>query len=203
MKSNKSISSPLEQMSVPEFVQVKTGDNELVYKRLSILPQRMSTLKECWPVFYDSVSSFMMVRFNPKTKIIELKCGDELLLSKVADVIKAFNCGFSMEDSLLMMRMDDMNLFSFHVRDVKSLSGEHFSRCVGRICGYQGKTKYAIENMTKTRIVVANGRIHILGQHNNLQVAKRAICDLILGRTAGRVYNSVRVISNAIKSKGL
>eukprot|EP00835_Amoeboradix_gromovi_P006275 NODE_709_length_4947_cov_0.132838.p3 type:complete len:192 gc:universal NODE_709_length_4947_cov_0.132838:1367-1942(+) len=186
-----------------EFAPLGEQKNELIYKRLTIMGHRMNGLKESWTVFYDALSSLMMIRFNPKMKVIELKGKDELLLNKVRDVIRAFNSGFTMEDSLLMIRMEDMYLFSFHIKDVKTLNGEHFSRCVGRICGYQGKTKNAIENMTKTRIVVVNGKIHILGQHNNMQIAKRAICDLILGRTAGRVYNSVRVISSAVKSKGL
>ena len=193
----------LTSVIATEFAPLGEQQKEMVYKRLTILPHRMNALKECWTVFYDALSSLLMIRFNPKMKVIELKGQDELLLNKVRDVIKAFNAGFPMEDALLMVRMDDMYLFSFHIKDVKTLNGEHFSRCVGRICGHQGKTKHAIENMTKTRIVVVNGKIHILGQHNNMQVAKRAICDLILGRTAGRVYNSVRVISTAIKSKGL
>ena len=186
-----------------DFAPLGEQTTELIYKRLTILPHRMNALKESWTVFYDALSSMLMIRFNPKLKLIELRGKDELLLNKVRDAVKAFNSGFSMEDAMLMVRMDDMYLFSFHIKDVKTLNGEHFSRCVGRICGHQGKTKHAIENMTKTRIVVINGKIHILGQHNNMIIAKRAICDLILGRTAGRVYNSVRVISNAIKSKGL
>ncbi len=186
-----------------DFKPLAAASTEMMYKRFSVNAQRMNALKQEWTVFYDALSSMVMIRFNPKTKIIEIRGTDELLLNKIRDVVRAFNSGFGMEDALLMVRLEDMYLFSFHIRDVKTLNGEHFGRCVGRICGHQGKTKHAIENMTKTRIVVLNGRIHILGQHNNMQIAKRAICDLILGRTAGRVYNNVRVISNAIKSKGL
>lgn len=44
------------------------------------------------------------------------------------------------------------------------------SRAIGRIVGQGGKTRHAIENATRTRIVVADQKIHILGSFSNIKV---------------------------------
>ena len=69
------------------------------------------------------------------------------------------------------------------------------ARCVARLSGEKGKTKFAIENSTRTRIVLANTKIHILGGFSNIKVARNAICQLIMGSSAGKIYSSLRYIS--------
>lgn len=44
------------------------------------------------------------------------------------------------------------------------------SRAIGRIAGQGGKTRHAIENATRTRIVVADQKVHILGSFSNIKV---------------------------------
>lgn len=61
-----------------------------------------------------------------------------------------------------------------------------------------GKTKFTIENATKTRIVLADTRISILGSFQNIRVARDAICNLILGSPPGKVYSKLRSVCSRL-----
>ncbi|GMP52051.1 hypothetical protein CsSME_00018022 [Camellia sinensis var. sinensis] len=120
------------------------------------------------------------IRMNLKARKVELKT------RSCADFVHAFMLGFDVIDAIALLRMDELYVESFEIKDVKTLRGEHLSRAIGRLSGKGGKTKFAIENSTKTRIVIADTKIHILGSFANIKIARDSLCSLILGSPAGK-----------------
>jgi len=163
-------------------------------RKVPIPPHRMTPLKTAWPKIFPPLVEHLLlqVRMNLRDKAVELRTSKKTVdpgaLQKGADFVKAFSLGFDVDDAIALLRLDDLYIETFEIKDVKTLQGEHLARAIGRIAGKDGKTKFAIENTTKTRVVLADQKIHILGGFQNIRMAREAVVSLILGSPPGKVY---------------
>lgn len=59
----------------------------------------------------------------------------------------------------------------------------------------------AIENASKTRIVLADSKIHILGAYKNIHMARESIVSLILGKPPSKVYGNLRTVAARMRER--
>ncbi|KLJ11875.1 pre-rRNA-processing protein PNO1 [Blastomyces silverae] len=176
-------------------------------RKVPVPPHRMTPLKATWPKIYPPLVEHLklQVRMNIKNRSVELRTSkhttDTGALQKGEDFVKAFTLGFDVDDAIALLRLDDLYIETFEIKDVKTLGGEHLGRAVGRIAGKDGKTKFAIENASRTRVVLADQKIHILGGFQNIHVAREAIVSLILGSPPGKVYGNLRTVASRMKER--
>lgn len=184
-------------------------------RSVKIPHHRFPPLKKVWMDVYTPIveQCKLEIRMNLKTRSVDLRtspqtgaaAGDgsavstKVILQKAEDFIKAVIAGFDVKDAIALLRLDDVYIEGFEIKDVRAnLDGDNLSRCIGRISGSHGKTKYTIENVTRTRIVLADTKIWIMGTTQNTQVARNAICDLIRGSPAAKVYTRIRAVMNRV-----
>jgi len=176
-------------------------------RKIPIPPHRMTPLKASWPRIYPPLVEHLQlqVRMNTKTRAVELRTSrhttSAAALQKGEDFVRAFTLGFDVDDAVALLRLDDLYIETFEVKDVKTLHGDHLARAIGRIAGKDGKTKFAIENTTKTRVVLADSKVHILGGFANIRLAREAVVSLILGAPPGKVYGNLRTVAGRMKER--
>ncbi|CDR87293.1 probable PNO1 protein [Sporisorium scitamineum] len=169
-------------------------------RKIPIPPHRLTPLKNDWHKIYTPLVEMasLQVRMNVAKKCVELKSSrytsEQGMLQKGADFVKAFALGFEADDAIALLRMDDLFIDTFEIKDVKTLQGDNLSRAIGRIAGKDGRTRFAIENASRTRLVIADTKIHILGNFANIKIARDAVVALIRGSPPGKVYANLKSI---------
>jgi RNA-binding protein PNO1 len=198
----------IDEEGRPKFAPAKAvkAAYRVENRKVPIPPHRMAPLKAAWPKMYPPLVEHLKltVRMNTATRTVEMKSGkttEDGALQKGEDFVKAFTLGFDIDDAIALLRLDDLYIETFEIKDVKTLQGEHLGRAIGRIAGKDGKTKFAIENASRTRVVLADSKIHILGGFKNIHIARESIVSLILGAPPGKVYGNLRTVAARMKER--
>jgi len=193
----------------PLSAAAQSGPLKSEIRRIPMPPHRMTPLKVDWVNIFTPLTEILglQVRMNVQKRSVEIRTSKQTkdigAIQKGADFVKAYALGFDVNDAIALLRMDDLYLDSFEIKDVKTLHGDHLSRAIGRIAGQDGKTKFTIENASRTRIVLADTKIHILGSFQNIKIARDAIVSLILGSPPGKVYASLRTIGSRLRQRAI
>jgi RNA-binding protein PNO1 len=107
---------------------IRDNKNNLVrkdYRRVLVPANRMKPLKDNWPTIIKALVEHMkiQVKMNTKLKCVEMRTcettEDVSALHKSEEFLKAFMCGFELQDAIAMLRLEDLYLESFEIKDGK------------------------------------------------------------------------------------
>jgi ribosomal RNA assembly protein len=127
-----------------------------------------------------------------------IKGQDTIKLFATREIIKAIGRGFNPESALLLLKPE----YCFELININDYikSKSHLDRLRGRVIGSEGRARKNIEELSETSICVYGKTIGIIGETENVAMARRAIDALLTGSTHSSVYKMMEKI-RAIKKK--
>ncbi|KAE9450545.1 hypothetical protein C3L33_17557, partial [Rhododendron williamsianum] len=122
--------------SKPSFKPLKAheiSEGKVQFRKVSVPPHRYTPLKKVWMEIYTPIYEQMKIdiRMNLKARKVELKTRQETPdisnLQKCADFVHAFMLGFDVVDAIALLRMDELYVESFEIKENEiSLAEAHF-----------------------------------------------------------------------------
>jgi len=128
---------------------------------------------------------------------------DPSLLFKTKDVVTAIGRGFSPEHAFRLIRDEDAILEVVDLRTIFGKSESDIRRIKGRIIGMNGKTRRTIEELTDTNVAVYGHTVSIIGNFDQIEVARNAVQMLIDGSQHHSVYRFLQKKRRDLKKKML
>jgi ribosomal RNA assembly protein len=117
----------------------------------------------------------------------EESADDPLAGLKAVDVAKAIGRGFSPEHAYRLL--DDMEYLEIiDMKEYVGSKGEQLTRQRARIIGSEGKTRRIIEEMTGVYLSVYGSTVGMIGQAEQVEVARKAVDMLLRGSEHATVY---------------
>ncbi len=168
-----------------ERIKVLTSNEKQVIKELE-----SRTLTK---VSIDEVNSYATIEpSTPNTPVANV--------IKAREFINAVSVGFPPEKAWRLLS-DDQILLIIDLRTVIGDSQNHLTRIKGRVIGEGGKVKKNIEEITGTYVSIYEDYISIIGDYENVNIARNAIEMLIQGSQHSTVYKYLDRAAHNVKKR--
>ena len=130
-----------------------------------------------------------------------VKGEDALHLYTAREIIRAIARGFNPDVALLLMKGEYV-LEVINLADVAK-SQANLQRIKGRVIGSGGKTRRLIEELSEVHMSVYGKTICILGESENIYIAKTAIQNLLKGSPHSSVYRWLEKKRHEIRKRSI
>lgn len=151
-------------------------------ERVAVLIGRKGEVK-------NSIESATKSRMDIDSKEgdVIIKGSDSLGMFSAREVVKAIGRGFNPEIAMLLLKQD----YCFELINLTDYSGKSknkLERIKGRVIGADGKTRRTIEMLTETDISIYGKTIGMIGLAENVNLARKAVEQLLEGSQHSGVY---------------
>jgi len=161
------------------------GDvKEIIEKRLSVDLQ------------IDSQSGDVTIMLKKDAK-------DPSYTFRARDVVTAIGRGFSPEQAFRLLDDEDEILDIIDLQEFCGRSQSEIKRIKGRIIGKEGKTRRAIEEMSGAVVSVYGHTVSIIGDIEQVEIAREAVRLLMKGSEHRKVYRFLQKKRHETKMKSL
>ncbi len=128
---------------------------------------------------------------------------DPSLIFRAKDVITSIGRGFSPEHAFRLIRDEDAVLDVIDLRTVFGKSETDLKRVKGRIIGMNGKTRRILEELTDANVAVYGHTVSLIGNMDQIDIAREAIQMLVKGSMHSTVYRFLHRKRRELKKKQL
>lgn len=122
-----------------------------------------------------------------EVEIQDDKAFEPILVLKVRDCVRAIGRGFSPEHAMRLFQ-DDTYLDIIDLTDFVGKETKDIERVRARVIGTHGKTRRSIEEACGVEVSIFGKTVSIIGEVNEVAMAREAIELLLNGAAHGTVY---------------
>lgn len=142
-----------------------------------------------------SVKRYIEKRTNTKIKVdkegeASISSDDNINVFNAAPLVKAISRGFNPEIAYSLFNENNM----LEIIDMTEFSGSSEKKLIrirSRMIGKEGKSRKNIEKLTNTHISIQGKTVAVIGNVEDVTLAKKAIEKLLNGSPHGNVYKYI------------
>ncbi len=141
------------------------------------------------------------LKIDSKEGDVEVSGEDALQLYTAKEIVRAIGRGFNPDIAMLLLKGDygfDIILINDYAK-----TPNDSERLKGRVIGQEGKSRRTIEELTECSISVYGKTISIIGQFENMTIARRAIELLLVGSSHAHVFRLLEQARKELKRRTL